>query len=304
MPGFDDTGGPPIPGGGGQQQGGGGAGGPAGIYGFSSPSSGPLTLSDLLAFRRRTAPMMASGGGQGGGQDSDWMTGLLQHIASHPAVQGMVRAYRYGGTIREPVAGVGLRSGSPYSFGEDGPEQVTPSWMAPQSMAMASGYGAGASNPYSATAYDPLSQASQQHYGGSPPSLPGPGMWGLGYRQALEKRFPGVAGQAQSNYIREQVRRQAQADALARQGASTRLAGYFGGNDPAAAGYAQLESQLHGQSDVANALSEADLRLLMGDEAYERQKELLRLQAALQPQQNDLGSALGGIGGLVKAFIK
>jgi tape measure domain-containing protein len=34
--------------------------------------------------------------------------------------------FKNGGMINEPIAGIGLRSGAPYSFGEGGPETVTP----------------------------------------------------------------------------------------------------------------------------------------------------------------------------------
>jgi hypothetical protein len=39
---------------------------------------------------------------------------------------GRGRGYARGGVITEPVAGMGLRSGAPYSFAESGPELVTP----------------------------------------------------------------------------------------------------------------------------------------------------------------------------------
>jgi phage-related protein len=39
---------------------------------------------------------------------------------------GTYRGYASGGIIPEPVLGIGLRSGSPYSFGERGPETVIP----------------------------------------------------------------------------------------------------------------------------------------------------------------------------------
>lgn len=42
------------------------------------------------------------------------------------SVLGQGHGYASGGIIPEPVAGIGLRSGSPYSFGENGPETVTP----------------------------------------------------------------------------------------------------------------------------------------------------------------------------------
>jgi SLT domain-containing protein len=55
--------------------------------------------------------------------------GLDYAIHTYPnwtSVLGQGHGYAGGGIIPEPVAGIGLRSGSPYSFGENGPETVTP----------------------------------------------------------------------------------------------------------------------------------------------------------------------------------
>jgi hypothetical protein len=42
------------------------------------------------------------------------------------SVIGRGHGYAAGGVVGEPVVGIGLRSGSPYSFGERGPEYVSP----------------------------------------------------------------------------------------------------------------------------------------------------------------------------------
>ncbi len=52
---------------------------------------------------------------------NNWVTTTYQTVA----VSG-VRGYQHGGIISEPIVGVGLRSGRGYTFGEAGPETVTP----------------------------------------------------------------------------------------------------------------------------------------------------------------------------------
>jgi hypothetical protein len=41
-------------------------------------------------------------------------------------LEGYGGTFAEGGTIKEPVVGQGVISGQPYSFGEEGPEEVTP----------------------------------------------------------------------------------------------------------------------------------------------------------------------------------
>jgi hypothetical protein len=52
------------------------------------------------------------------GQSNSALTGLLQNMGSQTAA--------HGGTINEPIVGQGLMTGKTYSFGEEGPETVTP----------------------------------------------------------------------------------------------------------------------------------------------------------------------------------
>jgi tape measure domain-containing protein len=82
-----------------------------------------------------------TGGGTPASGFGYWSTGAHLHIQYDPGNYGMgidpLRVwaafgqfapfkFARGGVIREPVAGIGLRSGAGYSFGENGPETVTP----------------------------------------------------------------------------------------------------------------------------------------------------------------------------------
>jgi hypothetical protein len=59
-----------------------------------------------------------------------WMANYIRGRYGNPAVawqhEQAFNWYGNGGTILEPVAGVGLRTGRRYGFGENGPETVTP----------------------------------------------------------------------------------------------------------------------------------------------------------------------------------
>jgi len=57
----------------------------------------------------------AGGGGEGGGGGGGFFSGMKKMFG-----------FAQGGVISEPVAGIGLRSGSGYTIGEKGPEMVTP----------------------------------------------------------------------------------------------------------------------------------------------------------------------------------
>jgi SLT domain-containing protein len=51
---------------------------------------------------------------------------LKRYGSNLAAIWGHGHGYALGGVVNEPVMGVGLHSGSPYSFGERGPEVVSP----------------------------------------------------------------------------------------------------------------------------------------------------------------------------------
>jgi SLT domain-containing protein len=51
---------------------------------------------------------------------------IARYGSSIAAVLGHGHGYKLGGTLFEPVAGIGLRSGEPYSFAENGPERWSP----------------------------------------------------------------------------------------------------------------------------------------------------------------------------------
>jgi len=51
---------------------------------------------------------------------------MRRYGARIPAMIGRGHGYAAGGIIREPVTGVGMRSGDPYTFAERGPELVSP----------------------------------------------------------------------------------------------------------------------------------------------------------------------------------
>jgi SLT domain-containing protein len=51
---------------------------------------------------------------------------VARYGASITSVLGHGHGYAGGGVVAEPVVGLGLRSGAPYSFAEHGPELVSP----------------------------------------------------------------------------------------------------------------------------------------------------------------------------------
>lgn len=280
----DDLGGGGWSGGGGGSlppAGGGSGGGPQLASSFGSSPGGTMSLAGLLAMRRRAG---MSGGGSGGGQDDQSMPDL-EHIQS---LLAPIMAYAFGGTINEPVSGVGQNSGRRYLFGEAGPETVTPA-----------GGGSATFDPLNTPA---VGQPKVYNNAGAsfyrdPSYQRGGGLWagaGAGYRP----QGP--------NDLLEELQRHLESQGLAEQGAASRAAAYYGANegggDPAMAGYAQLASLLGSEGRTASALSEAHLRRILGNDEFERQKQLARIQADAAKPGFDYGGVLGGVGSIIGAF--
>ena len=65
---------------------------------------------------------LSGGGGGTGGGGGGGFGGFVKSIFG----------FAQGGTINEPIAGIGLRSGAGYTFGENGPETITPHGRSPR----------------------------------------------------------------------------------------------------------------------------------------------------------------------------
>lgn len=96
--------------------------------GATNPSSGAYGIPQSLP-----ADKMASAGGDwrtNPATQLSWMMGYIRSTYGDPngawAHELGFHWYGGGGPILEPVAGVGLRSGAGYMFGESGPETVAP----------------------------------------------------------------------------------------------------------------------------------------------------------------------------------
>jgi hypothetical protein len=247
---------------------------------------GPVPVRQLLSMRQRgLAALPASQPGQ---QWMDELRALLEHISG-----GGTNSYATGGWVNEPVVGRGVRTQQPYSFGELGPEYVSPA------------------APASSAGFDPLAPAATP----AAPTAPGPtrrlrgGGWvkpgaGGGAAGGRGGAYPWEATLnpgGQSDAIRAKVLQYMQSLGLAQQGGASKAAAYYAGSDPAAAGYAQLESTLGSNASTAGALGQTDLSQLQRDQDFQRQQFMAHLLAVLQPKQQSQGTDWGALIGQLGA---
>jgi hypothetical protein len=104
------------------------------MTGVGAPAGAGLISSGIAS---AMGGMMGSGGGSGvaGINQNPGLMGMIEGapmggfgdwMDTGGGLEGFGGSFAEGGTINEPVIGQGLQSGQPYTFGEQGPEEVTP----------------------------------------------------------------------------------------------------------------------------------------------------------------------------------
>ena len=117
--------------------------------------------------------------------------------------------------------------------------------------------------------------------------------------QSIRSAVAGGARRQETSAIMDAIRRNLLSDFGARERSAELSAQLFGGGDPYLTAWGRAEGQRRAQSDLASALSEAELQSLLGNEQFMRQLALAQLQNKQNERESPWPSVLGDVFGAV-----